>query len=99
MRYSDITASRPIEKRLVLKKIKIRKYQGPLVREIKQRPQHPRPLGKPLPGDKNFGLELEIRFYKLEDSDETAEGEEAEILVVYDYIFTAIKQDLYKPFA
>ena len=30
---------------------------------------------KPLPGDKTLGLEPEIRFYKLEDGDDTAEGE------------------------
>ena len=30
-----------------------------------------KPLGKTPPGDKNLGLETEIRFYAIEDSDET----------------------------
>ena len=34
-----------------------------------------KPSVKPLPGDKTLGLEPEIRFYKLEDGDDTAEGE------------------------
>ena len=30
-----------------------------------------KPLGKPSPGDKNLGVELEIRFYDIEDGDDT----------------------------
>ena len=32
-----------------------------------------KPLGKPLPGDKNLGIETAIRFYAIEDGDETEE--------------------------
>ena len=32
-------------------------------------------LGKPPPGDKTLGLDLEIRFYALEDSNNTEEVE------------------------
>ena len=52
------------------------------------------PLGKPLPGDKTFGIEIEIRLYDIEDCDETEEGEEAEILVIYDSSFAASKKNL-----
>ena len=30
-----------------------------------------KPSGKPPPGDKTFGIEPEIRFYAIEDCDET----------------------------
>ena len=33
--------------------------------------------GKPVPVDKTFGVEPDIRFYAIEDGDETEEGEEA----------------------
>ena len=36
-----------------------------------------KPSGKPPPGDKILGIDPEIRFYELEDSDNTEEGEEA----------------------
>ena len=39
-------------------------------------------LGKPPPGDKTFGIEPVIRFYYIEDDDETEKVEETEILVV-----------------
>ena len=42
------------------------------------------PLGKPPPWDKTFGIDREIRFCAIEYDDETEEGEESEILVVYD---------------
>ena len=41
-----------------------------------------KPSGKPPPRDELLGLEPEIPFYELEDSDETEEGEQAEILVI-----------------
>ena len=41
-----------------------------------------KPLGKPPPGDKNFGIEPAIQFYAIEDGDDTEKGEESEILVV-----------------
>ena len=30
-----------------------------------------KPLVKPTPGDKTLGLEIEIRFYAIEDGDDT----------------------------
>ena len=36
-----------------------------------------KPLVKPPIRDKKLGLEIDIRFYTLEDGDETLEGEEA----------------------
>ena len=51
-----------------------------------------KPLGKPLPGYQTLGLELEIRFYMLEDGDETAEGEEYEIFLVHNSGLAVSKQ-------
>ena len=53
-------------------------------------------MGNPPPGDKTFGLELDIRFYAIEEVDETEKVEEAEILVVYDSSLTASTQNLVK---
>ena len=36
-----------------------------------------KPLGNPPPGDKTLGIETLIRFYAIEDGDDTEEGEEA----------------------
>ena len=55
-----------------------------------------KPLGKPPHGDKNLGLEPEIRFYMLEDGDETAEGEESEIPVFHDSSLALSKKTLSK---
>ena len=33
-----------------------------------------KPLGKPPPGNKNLGIDPEIRFYAMEDGDDTEEG-------------------------
>ena len=55
-----------------------------------------KPLGKPPPGDKTLGIETAIRFYDIEDSDETEEGEESEILVVYDSSLAAFNKNLVK---
>ena len=41
-----------------------------------------KPLGKPLPGNKTFGVDLAIHLYAIEDGNETEKVEEAEILVV-----------------
>ena len=38
--------------------------------------------GKPPPGDKSLGIEPFIRFYDIEGSDKTEEGEEAETLII-----------------
>ena len=42
-----------------------------------------KPSGKPSYGDKTLGIEPAISFYATEDGDETEEGEESEILVIY----------------
>ena len=51
---------------------------------------------KPSPGDKTFGIDTDIRFYAIEYDDETEEGEESEILVVYDSSLAGSKQNLVK---
>ena len=33
-----------------------------------------KPFGKTFPGDKTLGINLETRFYTLEDGDDTEEG-------------------------
>ena len=53
-------------------------------------------MGKPPHGDKTLGLEPEICFYTLEDVDDTAEIEEAGIIVVHDSSLTVSKQNLVK---
>ena len=55
-----------------------------------------KPLGKPPHGDKNLGLEPAIRFYMLEDGDETAEGEESEIPVFHDSSLALSKKNFVK---
>ena len=52
-----------------------------------------KPPGKPPPGDKNLGLDTPTCFYAIEDGDETEEGEEAEIFVIYDSSLVASKQN------
>ena len=47
------------------------------IKKISVKTSTAKPLGKPLPGDKNMGLEPEIYLYTLEDSDDNTEGEEA----------------------
>ena len=55
-----------------------------------------KPLVKPPPGDKTLGLQIDIRFYEIEDSDKTEEGEYAEILIIHDKIRAATKKNLFK---
>ena len=55
-----------------------------------------KPSVKPPPRYKTFGLEAEIRFYAIEDGDETEKGEESEILVFYDSSLAESKQKLEK---
>ena len=47
--------------------------------------------GKPPPGDKSLGIDSSIRFYEIEDSDNTEEAEESEILVIHDVNLPATK--------
>ena len=53
-----------------------------------------KPSGKNPTGDKTFGIDPAIRFYAIEDGDDTEQVEEAEILVVYNSILAASKQNL-----
>ena len=53
-------------------------------------------MGKPPPGDKSFGIASAIRYYDIEDRDDTEKGYEAEILVVYDSSLAAYKKNLIK---
>ena len=55
-----------------------------------------KPSGKPLLRNKTPRLEPEIYFYALEDSDETAEGEESEMLVVHNSSLAVSKQNIVK---
>ena len=55
-----------------------------------------KPLEKPQPGYKYFRLETEIRFYELEDIDNTEDGEEAQILITHDKSLVVSKQNLVK---
>ena len=55
-----------------------------------------KPLVNPPPRDKTCGLEPDIRFYEIEEDDDTEKGEEAEILVIYDSILAVSNQNLVK---
>ena len=50
-----------------------------------------KPNRNPPPGDLTFSIDPDILFYKIEDGDNTEEGEDEEILVIYDSIITASK--------
>ena len=54
------------------------------------------PTCKPTPGYKNPGIDPEIRFYDIEDSDNTGDREESEILVIHDSSLAAYTQNLVK---
>ena len=53
-----------------------------------------KPLGKPPPRGKTLWLDPEICFYVIEDSDETEEGEESEILAINNSSLAECKQNL-----
>ena len=53
-------------------------------------------MGKTLSGDKSLSLEPSTRFYATENGDDTEEGEEAEILVIYDSSLASYKKNLVK---
>ena len=55
-----------------------------------------KPSEKPPSGDKTLGIDPEICLYTLEDGDETSEGEESGILVVYNSNLGVSKQNLVK---
>ena len=81
MWHSNITATRPIEYQLVFKD-KIEKYTS--LKLTKASPS--KPNDKPPPGDKTLRIKPDIRFYEIEDGNNTEEGEELEILVICDKI-------------
>ena len=86
-----------IDDRLVLDKdISLLTMAKTISNKISAKDSSVKPLGKPPPGDKTFGLEPDILFYAIEYLDETEKGEEAEILVVYDSSLAASKQNLIK---
>ena len=66
----------------------------PISKTISVKDSTSKPLGKPPPGDKTCGIEPTIRFYELENVDDTEKGEEAEILVIYYSSLAAYKQNL-----
>ena len=97
MRHSNITATRPIDNRLVLDNyISLLTMAKTISKKISVKASTAKPLGKPPPGDKTCGIEPDIRFYEIEDGDETEKGEESEILVVYDSSLAASKKNLVK---
>ena len=70
MRHSNITATRPIDNRLLLDKdISLLNMTKPISKKISAKASTPKPLGKHQPGDKTCGLEPAIRFYEIEDGD------------------------------
>ena len=52
------------------------------------------PLGRPPPGNKTLGIEPVVLFHAIEDSENTEEEKEVEILVIYNIILTASNQNL-----
>ena len=95
MRHINITATRPIDNRLVLDKgISLLNMAKSVSKKISSKASAAKPSGKPPPGDKSFGLDPDIRFYDIEDKDETEKEEESEKLAAYDSILTAYKQNL-----
>ena len=66
----------------------------PLVRKSSVKASAAKPLVNPPPVDKTLGIESAIRFYELEDGDNTKEVEEAEILVIHDSSLVSSKKNL-----
>ena len=95
MQHINITDTRPIDNRLVLDiEISLLTTAKTISKKISVKASEAKPLGKPLPRDKTFGIEPAIRFYDIEDGDDNEEGQEEEILVVYDSILTTSNQNL-----
>ena len=65
-------------------------------KEISVKASEAKPSDKPPPRDKSLEIETKIRFYTLEDDDDTAGGEESEILFVHYYSLAVYKQKLFK---
>ena len=76
MRHSNITATRPIDNRLVLDKgISLLNMEKPISNKSSVKDSTSKPSGKPPPGDKNCGIDTAIHFYEIEDGDETEKVE------------------------
>ena len=74
MRHGNITATFPIDNRLLLDiDISLLTMAKTISKEISVKASASKPLGKPPLGDKTFGTEPVIRFYAIEDGDETEE--------------------------
>ena len=75
MRHCNITATRPIDNQLVLDKdISLLNMENYISKKISVKASVAKPLVKPPPGDKSLGLGTAIRFYDIEDRDETGKG-------------------------
>ena len=97
MRHSNITITRPIDNRIVLDKdISLLNIEKSISKKSSVKSSEAKPSRKPPPRDKSLGLEPAIRFYDIEDIYETENGEEIEILVVYDSSLAESKQNLVK---
>ena len=72
MWHSNITATRPIGNLLVLDKyISLLNIVKPISKKISVKASTAKPLVKPPPGDKTFGIVSDIRLYEIEDGDDT----------------------------
>ena len=71
MWHGNITATRLIENRLVLKSKKNAKMEKTISKRNSVKASETKPSGKPPSGYKSLELEPEIRFYQLEDVDNT----------------------------
>ena len=72
MRHSNITATRPIDNQLVSDKdISLLNMEKSISEKSSVKASAAKPSVKPPPGDKYFGIDPDIRFYEIEDGDET----------------------------
>ena len=72
MRHINITDTCTVDNGLVLgKDISLLTMAKTISKKSSVKASVANPLGKPLPRDKILGFETEIRFYAIEDGDET----------------------------
>ena len=72
MRHINITATRPVDNRLVFDKdISLLNMKKSISNKISFKASEANPLGNPPSGDKSCGIEPDIRFYDIEDVDDT----------------------------
>ena len=77
MQHSNITATCPIDNRLVLDKdISLLNMEKPISKKISAKSSTFKPLGKPPLGDETCGIEPAICFYEIEYGDDTEKVEE-----------------------